>query len=270
MMEQASNDARSRLVDSDTAIQLPEPRNFKGEVMRKVFAICLTAVFVAASVVPAFASDETNRLKESGEVLKEVLNVPEDIPQDLLDKAECVIVFPSVKKAAFIVGASYGRGAMSCRTGPNWGGHWGAPVMMALEGGSFGLQIGVQSTDFVILVMNGRGANSILSSKVKLGADASIAAGPKGRNASADTDLYMRAEMLSYSRAQGIFIGVSLAGSTLRPDGDANKAIYGESVNAKELVHNPTMAIPPAARLMVKTLNRRSPTNHSDPKALQD
>jgi lipid-binding SYLF domain-containing protein len=249
---------------------LPKKRQkYKGEVMRKILAMCLTAVFVATMVVPVFAgdADEINRLKESGEVLREVLNVPEDIPQDLLDRAECVIVIPSVKKAAFVVGASYGRGAMSCRTGPDWAGRWSAPTMMALEGGSFGLQIGVQSTDFVILVMNGRGANSLLSSKVKLGADASIAAGPKGRNASADTDIYMRAEMLSYSRAQGIFIGVSLAGSTLRPDNGANKVIYGHDVNPKDVVHSSTMKVPSAARLMVATLNRRSPKNRSDVKA---
>jgi lipid-binding SYLF domain-containing protein len=227
--------------------------------MRKILAMCLTAAVVVVMAVPAKGGDETSRLQESGEVLKEVLNIPEDIPQDLLNKAECVIVFPSVKKAAFVVGASYGRGAMSCRTGPDWNGHWGAPTMMALEGGSFGLQIGGQSTDFVILVMNGRGANSILSSKVKLGADASIAAGPKGRNASADTDVYMRAEMLSYSRAQGVFIGVSLGGSTLRPDGNANKAVYGHDVDPKDVVHSTTMKVPPAARLMVETLNKRSP-----------
>jgi lipid-binding SYLF domain-containing protein len=240
--------------------------------MRKILAVCLTAAFVAAMVIPVFAgdADEINRLKESGQVLREVLNVPEDIPQDLLDRAECVIVIPSVKKAAFVVGASYGRGAMSCRTGPNWNGHWGAPTMMALEGGSFGLQIGVQSTDFVILVMNARGANSLLSSKVKLGADASIAAGPKGRNASADTDIFMRAEMLSYSRAQGVFIGVSLAGSTLRPDNGANKAIYGRDVDPKELVHSSTAKVPASASLMVRTLNHRSPKNRSNPKALQE
>jgi SH3 domain-containing YSC84-like protein 1 len=239
--------------------------------MRKMLTMCLSAAFVAVMAVPAFAAPdkETDRLRESGEVLKEVLNVPENIPQDLLNKADCVIVFPSVKKAAFVVGASYGRGAMTCRTGANWDGHWGAPTMMALEGGSFGLQIGGQSTDFVILVMNGRGANSILSSKVKLGADASIAAGPKGRNAAADTDLWMRAEMLSYSRAQGLFIGVSLAGSSLRPDGDANKAIYGRDVDPKELVHSASTPIPPSAKLMISTLNRRSPRNTSDPKSRQ-
>ena len=158
----------------------------------------------------------------------EILDIPDDIPQDLLDKARCVIVFPSVVKAAFIVGGSYGRGVMTCRTHKDYTGPWGAPTMMALEGGSVGLQIGGQATDFVILVMNNRGADSVLHSKVKLGGDASIAAGPKGRDASAETDVTMRAEMLSYSRARGVFAGISLEGSTVRPDNDANKRVYGK------------------------------------------
>src|SRR5438445_1473756 len=170
---------------------------------------------------------ETDRLDNCGTVLKEILDIPDDIPPDLLDKAECVIIFPSVLKAAFIVGGSYGRGAMTCRTGEHFNGPWGAPSMMALEGGSVGFQIGGQATDFVLLVMNDRGANGILSSKVKLGADASVAAGPVGRNASAETDVSMRAEILSYSRARGLFAGISLEGSTIRPDNDANKRIYG-------------------------------------------
>src|SRR5499427_4860112 len=154
--------------------------------------------------LPLSASDnqrETMRLNNCGTVLKEILDIPDDIPQDLLDKAECVIILPSVLKAAFVFGGSYGRGAMTCRTGEKFNGPWGAPSMMALEGGSFGLQIGGQATDFVLLVMNGRGAHSILHSKVKLGADASAAAGPKGRTAEASTDVTMRAEILSYSRA---------------------------------------------------------------------
>ena len=236
--------------------------------MRKTLTI-LAAMLLAA--LPAFSKDkEDSRIEESGEVLKEILNIPDDIPQDLIDKAECVIVVPSVKKAAFIIGASYGRGVMSCRTGAHWTGPWGAPTMMALEGGSFGLQLGGQATDFVILVMNTRGANSLLSSKVKLGADASAAAGPKGRDAEADTDVYMRAEMLTYSRAQGLFAGISLEGSTLRPDGDANEKIYGRKVDPKDIVHPGGAVNPPAtAKLMLDVLNKRSPKNLSDPKSLE-
>jgi lipid-binding SYLF domain-containing protein len=234
-------------------------------------AVSLTALFagLAGATTLAASPDSKNssRLAESGEVLKEVLNTPEDIPQDLLDRADCVIVIPSVKKAAFIVGASYGRGAMSCRTGPHWDSRWSAPTMMALEGGSFGLQAGGQSTDFVILVMNERGASSILSSKVKIGADASAAAGPKGRTASADTDIYLRAEMLTYSRAQGLFAGVSLEGSTLRPDGDANERLYGKKIDPKEIVRGGKTPVPAEAKLMVSVLNKRSPKNLSNPKS---
>ncbi len=235
--------------------------------MRRFLALLMTATMV---VLPAYSkSKEEARLEESGEVLKEVLNIPEDIPQDLLDKAECVIVIPSVKKGAFIVGASYGRGAMSCRSGAHWTGPWSAPTMMALEGGSFGFQIGGQATDFVILVMNPRGANSLLSSKVKLGVDAAAAAGPKGRDAQANTDVYMRAEMLTYSRSQGLFAGISLEGSTLRPDGEANEKIYGRKVDPKDIVRGNAVPAPPSAKLMVDVLNKRSPKNLSDPQSLE-
>jgi lipid-binding SYLF domain-containing protein len=237
--------------------------------MKRVLAVLLTFSLVGLPLAAAAESKEESRLQECGEVLKEVLNIPDDIPQDLLDKAECVIVVPSVKKGAFIVGAEYGRGAMSCRTGPHWTGPWGAPSMYALEGGSFGFQIGGTATDFVLLVMNPRGANSLLSSKVKLGADASAAAGPKGRTAQADTDVYMRAEILTYSRAQGLFAGVSLAGSTLRPDGDANEKIYGRKVAAKDVVRGGAVKTPASGQLMVDVLNKRSPKNLSDPKSLQ-
>src|SRR6201993_1546299 len=194
--------------------------------MKKSIAYLTSMLFVLTIFLSSvFAADrkekDEDRLQNSGTVLKEILNVPDDVPQDLLDKADCVVVFPSVLKAAFIVGASYGRGVMTCRTGPDFTGPWGAPSMMALEGGSFGLQIGGEATDFVLLVMNDRGANGILSSKVKLGGDASVAAGPVGRSASAETDASLRAEILSYSRARGAFAGVSLEGSTIRPDNDA-------------------------------------------------
>jgi len=171
---------------------------------------------------------ETERVENAGKVMKEILNVPDNIPQRLLDKADCVVVLPSVMKAAFVFGANYGRGVMTCRQGAKFGGHWGATTMMALEGANFGFQIGGQATDFVLLLMNDRSAKGVLSSKVKLGADASAAAGPKGRDASAAIDVTFRAEILSYSRARGVFAGVSLEGSTLRPDGSANKNLYGK------------------------------------------
>jgi SH3 domain-containing YSC84-like protein 1 len=208
-------------------------------------------------------SKDEGRLENAGQVMKEILDIPDDIPQSLLDKADCVIVIPSVLKAAFIVGGSYGRGAMTCRSGDNFRGPWGAPTMMALEGGSFGFQIGGQATDFVLLVMNEGGAKSILSSKVKLGADASAAAGPKGRDAEADTDVAMRAEVLTYSRARGLFAGISLEGSTLRPDNDANRRIYGKEIDAKDVALHGAVPIPASARSLINVLNRHSPKNLS-------
>lgn len=193
----------------------------------------LVLLIVCASFTSAFASDnekEQERVKDSGEVLKEILNIPDDIPQDLLDKAECVVILPSVKKAAFGIGASYGRGVMVCRGGEHYTGPWGPPALYALEGGSIGFQIGVQGTDFVLLVMNPKGARSLLSSKVKLGADASAAAGPKGRTAEGATDIVMSAEILSYSRNKGLFAGVSLEGSTLRSGGKRQReALWPEA-----------------------------------------
>src|SRR3984893_14451693 len=202
---------------------------------------------------------EVDRLQNAGTVLKEIMDVPDDIPQDLIDKARCVIVFPSVVKAAFVVGGSYGRGAMVCRTGSDFTGPWGAPAMMALEAGSVGFQIGGQATDFVILVMNNRGVDSLLHSKVKLGADASIAAGPKGRTASADTDAYLRAEMLSYSRARGVFAGISLQGSTLRPDNDANERLYGKDATAAKIITESKIEAPEAAHALVSRLQKSTP-----------
>jgi SH3 domain-containing YSC84-like protein 1 len=227
---------------------------------------------LAALALPLSGSDrkELERLQNCGTVLKEIMDIPEDIPQDLIDKAECVIVYPSVLKAAFIVGGSYGRGAMTCRSGEHFSGHWSAPSMMALEGGSFGLQIGGQATDFVLLVMNPRGARSILKSKVKLGADASAAAGPKGRTAEASTDATLRAEVLSYSRARGLFAGVSLEGSTIRPDNDANERVYDKAVSAHDVIFGSTVKPPKVARRMMAYLDRRSPTNTSDPASLRD
>jgi len=230
------------------------------------YLISMLVVILAVLSFAAFAADQEkdeNRLENSGTVLKEILDVPDDIPQDLLDKADCVVVFPSVLKAAFIVGGSYGRGAMSCRKGQDFRGPWAAPTMMALEGGSFGFQIGGEATDFVLLVMNERGASGILSSKVKLGADASVAAGPVGRTASAETDATLRADILSYSRARGAFAGIALEGSTIRPDNGANRQIYGREVPAKEIVLSGHVAIPSAAQRMVSTLDAKTPRHKS-------
>lgn len=225
--------------------------------------ICLPALFNPMPVQADNKSKDQDRLEDSGQVMKEILGIPDDIPQELLDKADCVIVIPSVLKGAFGVGASYGRGAMTCRSGDNFQGPWGAPTMMALEGVSFGFQLGGQATDFVLLVMNHRGASAILSSKVKLGADAAAAAGPKGRNAQADTDVTLRAEVLTYSRSRGLFAGISLEGSTLRPDNDANERIYGKKIDAKEIALQGAVPVPPSAKLLISTLNQHSPKNLS-------
>jgi SH3 domain-containing YSC84-like protein 1 len=222
-------------------------------------ALMLAPFSFARSAGDENAKDENNRLQNAGTVMQEILDIPDDIPQDLLDKARCVVVLPSVLKAAFVVGGSYGRGTMVCRTGKDFRGPWGAPAMYALEGGSVGLQIGAEATDFVILVMNNRGAESLLHSKVKLGGDASVAAGPKGRTASADTDAYMRAEMLSYSRARGVFAGVSLEGSTLRPDNDANHRLYGPDATAALIITEPKYESPESGRALVHRLQKATP-----------
>jgi lipid-binding SYLF domain-containing protein len=228
-------------------------------MMRRMIVYLLALAMVGLPLFAAQDKKEADRLDNCGTVLQEILDIPDDIPQDLLDKAECVIIYPSVLKAAFVVGGSYGRGAMTCRTGENYTGPWSAPTMMALEGGSVGFQIGGQATDFVLLVMNGRGAHSILSSKVKLGADASVAGGPKGRTASASTDVTLRAEVLSYSRSRGLFAGISLEGSTVRPDNDANERVYGKKVEAESIVFKGAVAVPPPAQKLVSYLNQKSP-----------
>jgi lipid-binding SYLF domain-containing protein len=220
-------------------------------------------VLVLASVAPVIAEDKQDkvddRIAESATVIKEILGMPEGIPKDLLNKADCIVIYPSVKKAAFIVGGSYGRGVITCRKGADFSGHWSAPAMFALEGGSFGFQIGAQATDFVLLVMNESGAKSVLSSKVKLGADASAAAGPKGRDTSAETDVVMKAEILSYSRAQGLFAGVSLEGSTMRSDDGANKALYGREISAREIVRGGKVKDPASSSRLLAVLDRASP-----------
>lgn len=222
----------------------------------------LVVALLATSVALGAQGKEEDRLRACATVLKEIIDIPDDIPKDLLDKAECVVVFPDVKKFAVGVGGTYGRGAMTCRTGDDFTGPWSAPSLMALEGGSIGFQLGGQSTDYVLLVMNDRGAGSVLSSKVKLGVDATAAAGPKGRSASAATDAAMRAEMLSYSRSRGLFAGVSLEGTTLRPDNDGNTLVYGSALQARDIVKG-SVAVPSAAKGMVDVLNSRSPKNLS-------
>jgi lipid-binding SYLF domain-containing protein len=236
----------------------------------KKFILC--SLIVLISTAAAFAADderEEDRVKDAGVVMKEILNIPDDIPQDLLDKAECLIILPSVKKGAFGIGASYGRGVMICRGGEHYTGKWGAPALYALEGVSIGFQLGGQATDFVLLVMNPKGAESLLYSKVKLGADASAAAGPKGRTAEGATDVVMEAEILSYSRNKGLFAGISLEGSTLRSDGGANENLYGKKLTAKEIIREGKVAIPPCAQELVTLLDTKSPVNKSDPKSLQ-
>src|SRR5215470_3377655 len=235
--------------------------------MKKNFTALLTAL-VTSTIVQA-QEHEQDRLRHSGEVLMEILNIPDNIPKTVLDKSECVIVIPSVKKFAIGIGGNYGRGAMTCRGGQTFTGPWGPPAMVALEGGNIGFQLGGQATDFVLLIVNPKGIDSILKSKVKLGADAAAAAGPKGRDAQAATDAMMHAEILTYSRSRGLFAGVSLDGSTLRPDNSASEKVYGRKVNAREIVLEHKVGTPAAGRLLVATLQKASPKNLSDPKSLK-
>ena len=195
--------------------------------------------------------------------MQEILDVPDNIPQELLEKAECVIVIPSMMKFAMGIGGSYGRGAMVCRSGQSFNGAWGAPAMYTLEGGSFGLQLGGQATDLVLLVMNPHGVNALLDTKVKLGAGASVAAGPKGRSAEGSTDASMRAEILSYSRSRGLFAGISLSGTSLRPDNDASEQVYGRKLTARRIVTEPGVTVPPSGRRLVDALRKSSPRNES-------
>jgi lipid-binding SYLF domain-containing protein len=227
--------------------------------------VWLGAALLVMIGLPAFGQKkEQDRVANAGSVMQEILNIPDDIPQSVIDKADCVVVLPSVLKFAIGLGGSYGRGVMTCRGGENFRGPWGAPTMMALEGGSFGLQLGGQATDFVLLLMSSRSAKSILNSKVKLGGDVSAAAGPVGRSASAESDVTLRAEILSYSRARGLFAGISLAGSTLRADNDANKKLYGKELSAEDIVFKGAVAAPASANLLLAELSKKSPTNKSN------
>jgi lipid-binding SYLF domain-containing protein len=230
----------------------------------------IAALVLLASAILAAQEHEADRLKHAGEVLQEILNIPDNLPKPVLDKSECVIVIPSVKKFALGVGGNYGRGAMSCRSGASFTGAWGPPAMVALEGANIGFQLGGQATDFVLLVVNPKGIDSILKSKVKLGADAAAAAGPKGRDAQAATDVLMHAEILTYSRSRGLFAGVSLDGSTLRADNSASEKVYGRKITAREIVLQHKVGTPAAGRLMVSTLQKASPSNKSDPKSLKE
>ena len=237
--------------------------------MRKA-GVLVVAILPACPIFATNESREQKRLEACGQVLKEIMNIPDGIPKDLLNKAECVIVIPSVLKFAIGIGGDFGRGAITCRTGEHFTGRWSAPALFALEGANIGFQLGGQATDFVLLVMNPKGANSILSSKVKLGADAAAAAGPKGRTAAADTDIVMRAEVLTYSRSRGLFAGMSLEGSTLRSDGSANKKLYGRDISAKEIVRQGKAGIPASGRELISLLDKQSPKNESDPVSLKE
>ena len=232
-------------------------------VMAKALLLTSLWLSLCPRLAAATGDQERDRLKESGQVMKEILGAPEDIPQNLLNKAECVIVLPSVKKVAVGIGGSYGRGVMTCRGGENFDGPWRTPTMMESTGGNVGFQIGGEATDFVILVVNPRGARNMMHSKVKLGADASVAAGPKGRDASAATTASMQAEMLSYSRSRGVFGGVSLEGSTLKPDGGANENLYGKEVSAEDIIVRGAVPTPKEASLLLSTLTQHSPKNIS-------
>ena len=232
--------------------------------MYRQFALTVTlAGVVFGSAALGAANKEESRLENCGVVMQEVLDVPDNIPQELLEKAECVIVIPSMTKIALGIGGSYGRGAMVCRTGRAFDGPWGAPAMYALDGGSVGFQLGAESTDVVLLVMNKRGVDALLSSKVKLGGNASVAAGPKGRNLEASTDVSMRAEILSSSRARGLFAGVSLEGSSLRPDNDANKDVYGRTLTARRIITGAPISVPASGRPLVSVLETAAPRNES-------
>lgn len=232
--------------------------------MKRLVICGLSIVFFFVSLVVASKEEAEERLRECELVMKEILDIEEGIPAELLDKAECVAILPSVKKFAIGFGGSYGRGALVCRSGDDFTGPWGPPSMIRLEGGSFGLQLGGSATDFVLLIMNQRGVSSVLKSNVKLGGDATAAAGPKGRSAQAATDAALNAEILSYSRSKGLFAGVSLEGTTLRQDNDANEDLYGQQISAEDIVLKRTVSVPAGASGLVEVLNQASPTNKSD------
>lgn len=224
--------------------------------MKKLISIGIACLPLLVSAWADSGSTEKERITRSTSVLKEILDAPDKgVPSNVLDGTKCVIVIPGAKKAGFIIGASYGRGVMSCRTGSNFKGAWSGPIMMATESGSVGLQIGGEGTDFVILVLNDQGARAVMKSKVKLGADASVAAGPVGRTAEASTTGTMQAQMLSYSRSKGVFGGVSLSGASLRVDDDADKNLYGAKVSPEQIMKG-EVTKPDVAKPLTEELTR--------------
>src|SRR6516165_6982761 len=232
----------------------------RGMVLLTIVVLCLIS---RSTAIAADNEKEQERVKESGNVMTELLNSESGVPISVLNKAECVIVIPSLKKGGFILAGQYGKGVMTCRGGEDFDGPWSAPTMMQSTGGSFGFQAGGQSTDFVILVMNDKGARALMNGKAKLGADASIAAGPVGREAEASTNAAMSAQLLSYSRAQGIFAGVSLEGSSLGPDNGANEKLYGKKVTAAEIISGDAGPAPASAQELLAVLTEKSPKNES-------
>jgi SH3 domain-containing YSC84-like protein 1 len=226
------------------------------KLQSRLYLFALSSVLMAGSVRQVFASTTTERLDESGIVLKEILTAPdESIPQDLLDQAHCVVIVPSLKKGAFIVGAKYGRGFAVCRHERGRG--WGAPAAIRMEGGSVGFQIGASETDLLLLVMNKRGMDKLLESKFTLGGAAEVAAGPVGRGSTAQTDAKMTAKLISYSRSRGVFAGISLQGATLREDLDENEQLYGRKYPNRSILgeHVPT---PTVQSELISVLNRYS------------
>ncbi|HVQ28600.1 MAG TPA: lipid-binding SYLF domain-containing protein [Vicinamibacteria bacterium] len=217
--------------------------------------VLLTGLAAAAS---ATEDKSPRRLAACTEVLQEVLGIPENVPRDLLDRAYCVGIVPSVKKFALGVGGRYGKGAVVCRRDEGRG-PWGPPLMITMGGGSVGLQIGGQANDFVFLVMNSRGVRSLLESQFTLGADVAVAAGPKGRTSEAATDIQMQAEILSYSRTHGLFAGLSIEGAVLKQDEDANERLYSEAVSPKRLLMDASRSVPKPARPLVDYLGEVSP-----------
>ena len=239
------------------------PPRYIGRIMRYIIVTYLVVMmFVTARTLAA--ETEQERLVSSAVAMEEILNIPDALPRELLNKAECVAIMPSVKKFALGVGGSYGRGALVCRTGSHFTGPWGAPAMYRLEGASLGFQLGGEATDFLLLIMNSRGVDSLLRSKVTLGADATVAGGPKGRAAMAETDAYMRAEILTYSRSRGLFAGVSLEGSTLRQDNKANEELYKRKISAREIVTGGRGS----GQRLASILQKASPKNQSAPSSL--
>jgi lipid-binding SYLF domain-containing protein len=224
--------------------------------MKRKLLILMT-IFVMGTCSLFAVEKAVERVETAAEVLKEVMGTPEHaIPRDLFDKCQCVAIIPGVKKAGLGFGGEYGKGVLSCRGKGGWG--WSGPSTIRIEGGSFGLQIGGSSTDVILLILNDGGAQKLLQSKFTLGADAAAAAGPVGRDAKAETDLQMHAEILSYSRSRGIFAGISLDGSTLRQDADDNKAIYGREVTPQQIISG-AVAPPASVKRLISTLNKYSP-----------